>query len=408
MPEPASPSTPTRARVGLVGLGGYAGMICKLLRSENVNPAGRTTLVAGFAPDPENHGPLLEELEKESVRRHASFADLLEDDDVDAVWLPVPIGLHRPMALAALKAGKTVMLEKPVAGCIDDHDAIASAAERSGGTVLIGFQDIYRPTTLDLKRRLLAGEFGKPKAAAMLGLWPRPDDYFARNNWAGQQKVGDAWVLDSPLNNAMAHYVNLALFLLGNADQAAAQPTSVEASLWRARNDIDNFDTCSLRVGLAETCDFTINMSHAVGRSDNPRVEIDTDRGTLHIDFSGRATFDGVEVVAREDGRPHMARALGAAALGETPAPAATLDTSRPHTLIVSAAAQAAPVVYVEGERCDGVSVIPGLVDAAQRAFAERATLPEAGFSPGDTRTEMLDDLLNYGVFSGPALIFRA
>ncbi len=393
--------TTSRARIGLVGLGGYAGEICKLLRREKADPLGRTTLVAGFAPDPENHGPLLEELAKESVRRHATYAELLADPGVDAVWLPVPIGLHRPMAEAALKAGKSVMIEKPVAGCIDDHDAIARAAEASDGRVLIGFQDVYRASTLSLKRQLIAGEFGTPKKAVMLGLWPRDDAYYARNNWAGRLRVSNVWVLDSPLNNAMAHYVNLALFLLGPSEAEAAQPTRLDAALWRGRESIENFDTCSLSVRLHDSIDLLVTLSHAVSESHNPRLEIDTDRGTLHVAYNGRATFNGEEVCPPEDGRPHMARAFGAAALGETPHPAATLATSRPHTLVISAASEAALIVPASPEVEENVSVIPGLVDAAMESFKSRRPLWEADAAP-PTRVGMIDALDTYNRFAGP------
>ena len=394
-------STP-RARVGLVGLGGYAGEICKLLRRENAEPLGRTRLVAGFAPDPQNHGPLLEELARENVRRHETYAELLGDSEVDAIWLPVPIGLHRPMAEAALKAGKSVMIEKPVAGCIDDHDAIARAADASDGRVLIGFQDVYRPSTLMFKRRLLAGDFGTPTKAAVLGLWPRDDAYYARNGWAGRIRVGNAWVLDSPLNNAMAHYVNLALFLLGSREAYAAQPTRLEAALWRGRASIENFDTCALRVELQDAAELTVVLSHAVAESHNPRLEIDTDRGTLRVAYDGRATFEGEQVHAAEDGRHHMARALGAAALGEASHPAATLASSRPHTLIVSAASQVAPIEPLAVDRNGEALFAPGRVEAALRSFHERDSRPMRDAMLPAT-VGVATGLDTYNTFAGPA-----
>ena len=410
-------STPARARIGLVGLSGYAGTILRLLRAEQVDPAGRTRLAAVFAPDADQHAGALADLAGEGVRAHGSLGALLADDGVDAVWLPVPIGLHRPLAAAALAAGKHVMLEKPVAGCVDDHDALADAAARAGRRLLVGFQDVYRPSTLALKRRLLSGEFGAARAASVWGLWPRSDAYYRRNGWAGAVRRDGAWVLDSPLSNAMAHYVNLALFLLGDADDEPARLDRVAAGLWRGRPGIENFDTCSLRAGLwgvvgGSACDLTVTLSHATTTAENPSVEVDTAGGTLRVEFDGRATFapaDGSPprgLCGAEDGRPFMARALGAAVAGESPAPAATAGTSRPHSVLVSAAQQATAVVTIDAtptphDLGDAVWVVPGLAEAARAAAASRRTLAEVGFPPAAGGGEVAG-LLDYRHFAGP------
>ena len=418
---PATPAPSPRARVGLVGLSGYADAILKLLRAEDADPAGRTRLAAVFAPDADRHGETLAALAADGVRAHGSYAALLDDPAVDAVWLPVPIALHRTMAEAALSAGKLVMLEKPVAGCVDDHDAIADAERAAGGgRVLVGFQDAYRASTLALKRRLLSGEWGSPRAASVWGLWPRPDAYYRRNGWAGALRRDGAWVLDSPLSNAMAHYVNLALLLLGGSEAGAAAVASVEAGLWRGRPGVENFDTCSLRAGLTGVagggaCDLVVTLSHATDASVNPSVEVDAERGTLRVEFDGRATFapaggGAARLCGPEDGRPAMARALGALAAGESPRPAATLASSRPHTVLVSASQQAAAVVPVNAGRVDvgrvgdgdaAVHAIPGLPEAARLAAASRRTLGEAGFLP-DGGVGRVDGLRDYRHFAGP------
>src|SRR5829696_1805709 len=81
-----------------------------------------------------------------------SYAELL-DLPIDAVWLPLPIHLHRPYTERALAAGKAVLCEKPAAGCVDDVDAMIAARDASGRGVLIGFQDVYQPCVIQLKRR---------------------------------------------------------------------------------------------------------------------------------------------------------------------------------------------------------------------------------------------------------------
>ncbi len=174
-----------RVRIGVVGLSGYGNVVRHLLEGEDAEADGRTRFAAVFAPDPEKHQETITRLRDGGTIICDNYEELLATD-VDAVWLPVPIDLHRPMTEQALAAGKAVLLEKPVAGCIDDHDAIAQAADAAGLPVAIGFQDVYRPSTLPLKRRLLAGDFGTPKSAVVWGLWPRDDAYYGRSTWAGR------------------------------------------------------------------------------------------------------------------------------------------------------------------------------------------------------------------------------
>jgi len=81
----------------------------------------------------------------------------------------------------------------------------------------VGFQDAYTQTTAKLKSRILAGEWGVIRSVRVIGAWPRPASYYQRNSWAGRIRVGESWVLDSPISNGLAHFLNLALYLAGPA-----------------------------------------------------------------------------------------------------------------------------------------------------------------------------------------------
>src|SRR5690606_38131700 len=110
--------------------------------------------------------------------------------------------------------------------------------------------------------------------------WPRGSSYFSRSNWAGRIRVGDTWVLDSPANNAIAHHVNLPLFLLGPSLETSATPESVYAELYRAA-DIENFDTCSLRVQIAGNATLLVNFTHACVQNLGPVVTFYADDATI-------------------------------------------------------------------------------------------------------------------------------
>src|SRR3954454_11851276 len=131
-------------RMGLTGLGGYAGFICDRLLDEAHSADPAVEFIAVCEPALERFGARVRDLNSKGVKTVRGFDDLLASG-IDAVWLPLPIDLHRSYTEAALLAGKAVMCEKPAAGSVDDVDAMLAARDRAKLPVAIGFQDIYQP-----------------------------------------------------------------------------------------------------------------------------------------------------------------------------------------------------------------------------------------------------------------------
>src|SRR5690606_13051786 len=101
--------------------------------------------------------------------------------------------------IAALQAGLHVLLEKPVAATVQEVDAIIAAQTAAARLVAVGFQDLYVPAALDIKKRVLDGQIGTLRKVVVRGQWPRSSAYYARNEWAGRLQIDNAWVLDSPV-----------------------------------------------------------------------------------------------------------------------------------------------------------------------------------------------------------------
>jgi D-xylose 1-dehydrogenase (NADP+, D-xylono-1,5-lactone-forming) len=114
---------------------------------------------------------------------HGSYQDLLDDTEVDAVYLPLPNELHRPWVTAAADAGKHVLCEKPLA--LDSREAAAMADHcRARGVLLMeAFMWRHQPRAIDLRRlvregtvgelRLVRSSFSFPIAAGDWRLDPR-------------------------------------------------------------------------------------------------------------------------------------------------------------------------------------------------------------------------------------------
>lgn len=80
---------------------------------------------------------------------------------VDLCCIPTGTPLHRPMTVAALEAGMHVFVEKPVAGCLEDAQAMEDAASKADRIVAVGYQHLYAPAAMATKRHILNGTIGK-------------------------------------------------------------------------------------------------------------------------------------------------------------------------------------------------------------------------------------------------------
>ncbi len=201
---------------------------------------------------------------------------------VDVCFLPVGIGFHAPMSIAAMRAGMNVFLEKPLAATVQEADEIIAVSRETECFVAVGYQLMYQPQVRAMKRAILAGDIGEVKAIRGIGLWPRGKPYYTRNNWAGKLRTERGWILDSPVNNALAHYLNLVCYLGGSSQDAMADIEALEAGLYRANPDIESFDTAFLKMKSAQGVDLLFVTSHVAQTNLEPMIEVIGDKGRIH------------------------------------------------------------------------------------------------------------------------------
>jgi predicted dehydrogenase len=105
-----------------------------------------------------------------------SYADVLADPEVEAVYDPLPNALHGPWNLAAIEAGKHVLSEKPFASNAEEAAEVRDAARRAGVTVMEGFHHLYHPVVRRLLELVDTGELGDVVSVeATIAMLP-PDD----------------------------------------------------------------------------------------------------------------------------------------------------------------------------------------------------------------------------------------
>lgn len=106
------------------------------------------------------------------ARVHGSYEELLDDPNVDAVYLPLPNGLHGKWTSAALAAGKHVLCEKPLAANADEAAEVAAAARKSGLVVMEAFHYRYHPLAARLSE--VVAELGELRHVEARLAFPLP------------------------------------------------------------------------------------------------------------------------------------------------------------------------------------------------------------------------------------------
>lgn len=89
--------------------------------------------------------------DKYKTRYYNNYQDMLAQEDLGAVSIVVPTSLHKDVALDCIAAGVPVLIEKPIAGTLEDGKAIISAAEAANISVGIGHIERFNPAVQKLK-----------------------------------------------------------------------------------------------------------------------------------------------------------------------------------------------------------------------------------------------------------------
>ena len=137
---------------------------------------------------------------------------MLADDSVDVVTICTPSGAHRDPAVAALNAGKHVLVEKPLEITLAKCDEIIAAAEANNvklGTIM---PSRFSEANLTLKKAIEEGRFGKLTLGDTYVKWWRTQEYYDSGGWRG------TWALDGggAYMNQAIHNVDLLYWFMGD------------------------------------------------------------------------------------------------------------------------------------------------------------------------------------------------
>jgi predicted dehydrogenase len=322
-----------------------------------------------------------------------------ERGQIDLYFIPTGIQWHARMAIAAMQAGANVLVEKPLAGSLEDVETVQRCERETQRWVAVGFQDIYAPETTWLKEHLVNGLLGKVRSVSVIGLWPRSELYYSRNQWAGRLHSDNAATKDSPFNNAFAHFVNLALFLAGPHARSSAEISELEAELFRAHR-IESFDTAVIRAKSQTGINFWMGLSHACKTVREPEIYIRGEAGSLAWFNEKHCIITGADGSVEKRSLPDTSiirRHMFEAVLSRLETPSTVIcdtDIAAKHTALIDTIHREGKITTVPSELIEKtvhpddkhpVPAIKVIETTLDRAMLQGTSLASVGFNPSRT-----------------------
>ncbi|HWU48846.1 MAG TPA: Gfo/Idh/MocA family oxidoreductase [Asticcacaulis sp.] len=155
--DPDLPDQPSqRMRWAIVGLGTFAlGQVIPGFMG-----ADESTITAFVSGNPDKAKELGARYGVSKLYSYDNFDRIAEDKEIDCVYIVLPVGLHAEYTIRALKAGKHVLCEKPMASSPAECEAMIAAAKAANRQLGVAYRVHFEPNNVEVARRCASGELG--------------------------------------------------------------------------------------------------------------------------------------------------------------------------------------------------------------------------------------------------------
>jgi UDP-N-acetyl-2-amino-2-deoxyglucuronate dehydrogenase len=199
---------------------------------------------------------------------------VLARPDVQVVIITTPSGAHLEPAVAAAKAGKHVVVEKPLEITTERCDRIIEACDRHGVKLCTIFPSRFGDANRTLKEAVEAGRFGRLTLGETTCKWWRPQSYYDEGGWKGTQALDGGGAL---MNQAI-HNVDLLLWLMGDVTHISG----FTATLAHERIEVEDTAVACLR--FANGALGVIQATTSVHPGLPKTIAVHGDRGSVVIE----------------------------------------------------------------------------------------------------------------------------
>jgi UDP-N-acetyl-2-amino-2-deoxyglucuronate dehydrogenase len=277
------------------------GMVARY-HAQAIAAAPGARLVATCRADPAKKAAAEAEF---GVPCETDYAALLARPDVDAVSVCTPSGAHAAQTIAAARAGKHVLVEKPMALTVRDADAMIEACHAAGVRLGVALQRRTEPAYQAVRSAIAAGTLGRPVLGLAVIPYYRTPAYYQSAAWRG------TWAEDGggALMNQGIHIADLLLWFMGDVEEVQARTATLAHSI-----EVEDDLSASLRFKSGALGAIVATTAAAPGFPH--RVEVYGTRGGVQLEAEAVVRWEGEAAPALEG---TLAPGTAAAGAGSSP-----------------------------------------------------------------------------------------
>lgn len=218
------------------------------------------------------------------------YEKVLRDSEVDVVHVVTPHFTHPELAIRAMEAGKDVFCEKPLAIHVSDAKRMIRVSEKTGRKLNVCFQNRLNDSSIEAKRLIEEGTYGKVLSAAALVRWDRGGTYYTESPWRGRYETEGG----SCIINQSIHTLDLLQYLCGRVTALSA----VDAHL-RDTKDYETEDSVMANFRFENGATAVGAFTNCATGFKTARVEIVLEQARLTVEQGGLAIDlpDGRKIV---------------------------------------------------------------------------------------------------------------
>lgn len=202
---------------------------------------------------------------------YTDMDELLADEKVDAVIILTASGMHADMGMKAAKAGKHVVVEKPIDISVEKAMQLIEVCEENHVSLSCIFQHRYDEDTKALKKAVEEGRLGTLNAGCCHTKWYREQEYYDEVDWRGTKRYDGG----GALMNQGIHQLDMFQFLFGDVDEVFAYCAT------RAHERIDVEDLCMATLKFKNGALGLLEASTVANPGFYTRIDVNGSKGSV-------------------------------------------------------------------------------------------------------------------------------
>ncbi len=255
-----------KIKIGIIGCGTIANV-----HAEAINQSNKTKLHSVFSRNKEkakkcagNYG----------ITAYTNWNEFISDSDLDAVSICTPSGTHLDYGVKAAKAGKHVIVEKPIEVTLQRAKTLIDECEKNNVKLAVIYQSRFSPEISDLKNKIERNILGDIFMADAFIKWYRNQDYYDSGIWRGTIKLDGGGVL---INQAI-HTIDLLQWLVGDIETVYGKIGTF------THKNIEGEDNAAAVIKYKTGAIGVIEASTSVQPAQSRKIELHGKQGTIVVD----------------------------------------------------------------------------------------------------------------------------